>query len=251
VTTSGDFVEQLNRTEGETLLAPSDLSAVITVGATDSKLSAVSRSQMKPEFRIPSAVETNSENSENGIYKGSSNSSAAFAARAAFELSHQPKLNRQQLVQVIRTGRAPVSEVVAGPVPGTEPSAASISMLEPPRGLGCFPAVVLRITSPQIRALMRAGNSWVVETALGVAIVIDEDPFIRAQRVGGQANDIENSMAENTGSAILVAWADGTSYGLQRLSTAARVQLENEFRSAQPRFVEIAKAPSGFRVCSR
>ncbi|MBN8541292.1 MAG: hypothetical protein J0L82_12945 [Deltaproteobacteria bacterium] len=259
LTTSGDFIEQLNRTEGETLLAPSDLSSVITVGANDSNLSAVSRSRQKPEFRIASAVETvgesNSEKSENGIYKGSSNSSAAFTARAAFELSHQPKLNRQDLVQVVRTGRVPVSEVVAGAgsgsgsnsVPGTVPTSA----LAPPRGLGCFPAAVLRITSPQIRALLRAGNSWVVETSLGVAIVIDEDPFVRAQRVSGPANNIESSANENIGTPILVAWADGTSYGLKKLSTVERVGLENEFRSPQPRFVEIAKAPASFRVCSR
>jgi len=259
ITTSGDFIEQLNRTEGETLLAPSDLPSVITVGANDSKLSAVSRSQQKPEFRIASAVETvaetGSDNSENGIYKGSSNSSAAFTARAAFELSHQPKLNRQELVQVIRTGRAPVSEIAAGTgsqagtnsVPSSPPALA----IEPPQGLSCFPAAVLRVTSPQIRSLLRAGNSWVVETSLGVAIIIDEDPFARAERVGGQANNIENSTSENTGSPILVAWADGTAYGLKKLSTTARSQLANEFRSAQPRFVEIAKAHSDFRVCSR
>jgi hypothetical protein len=214
---------------------------------------------MKPEFRIASAVETvvetGSDNSENGIYKGSSNSSAAFTARAAFELSHQPKLNRQELVQVIRTGRSPVSEIATGTGsqagPNSVPSSPPAIAVEPPIGLSCFPAAVLRITSPQIRSLLRAGNSWVVETSLGVAIVIDEDPFVRAQRVGGQANDIENSTAANTGSTILVAWADGTSYGLKRLSTSARSQLENEFRSTQPRFVEIAKAHSGFRVCSR
>lgn len=253
LTTSGDFIEQLNRTEGETLLAPSDLPSVITVGASDSNLSAVSRSQQKPEFRIASAVETRfetgSEESENGIYKGSSNSSAAFTARAAFELSHRPKLNRHELVQVIRTGRAPISETISGSGPDL-PLA-----LEPPRGLDCFPAAVLRITSPQIRILLRAGNSWIVETSLGVAIVIDEDPFARAQRVGGQANDIENGWSQNSASpiaaAILVAWADGSSYGLKRLSTSARAELETEFRSAQPRFVEIAKAPSSFRVCSK
>lgn len=246
LTTSGDFIEQLNRTEGETLLAPSDLPSVITIGANDSNLSAVSRSKQKPEFRIASAVETVVETgSENGIYKGSSNSSAAFTARAAFELSHQPKLNRQELVQVIRTGRAPISEIA------TDSTTVSTIAIQPPRGLGCFPAAVLRITSPQIRALLRAGNSWVVETALGVAILIDENPFLRAERVGGQANTIENELTQSTDSPILVAWADGTSYGLKKLSTAARVQLENEFRSAQPRFVEFAKAPNGFRVCTR
>lgn len=271
LTTSGDFIEQLNRTEGETLLAPSDLSSVITVGANDSNLSAVSRSKQKPEFRIASAVETvaeaGSENSENGIYKGSSNSSAAFTARAAFELSHQPKLNRHELVQVIRTGRAPISatttteiSTIAGPNSASSTASAS---LQPPRGLGCFPAAVLRITSPQIRALLRAGNSWVVETALGVAIAIDEDPFVRAQRVGGMAIDVENgtanesknALSQGAGStiaaAILVAWADGTSYGLKKLSLAARAQLENEFRSVQPRFVEVAKAHDSFRVCTR
>lgn len=256
LTTSGDFVEQLNRSEGETLLAPSDLPAVITVGATDSKLSAVSRSQMKPEFRIASAVETTpaigSNNVSKGIYKGSSNSSAAFTARAAFELSHHPKLTRQELVQVIRTGRAPVSEVFANADStniaggsGTVFSPKAVIDIRTPNGLSCFPAAVLRITSPQIRALLRSGNSWVVQTEFGVSILIDEAPFVRAQRVARLDNE-----AENVQSPILVAWADGTSYGLKKMSLAARAQLATEFRSAQPRFVEIAKAPKDFRVCS-
>lgn len=235
ITTSGDFIEQLNRTEGETLLAPADLPSVITVGASDSNLSASSRSKVKPEFRLNSTVEVlpeeNSSTDANGVYKGSSNSSAAFTARAAFELSHNPRLTRQELVEVIRTGR----------LANAEPVQLSTKLL-PPNGQNCFPAVVLRMTSPQIKLLLRSGLSWVVETSTGTVVMTDEDPFIRAQKLQLSIEKIDQPINEP----ILLAWVDGTSSGLRKLSESNRLRPE-----VPGSYVEFAKAPQNFKVCGQ
>ena len=97
LTVSGTSVELLNKTEGETLLAPADNLSVISVGASDTQRSSFSQSTARPELRSPSLIETD----RNLAFKGSSNASAAYAARAATELARRGKLSREEMLNVI------------------------------------------------------------------------------------------------------------------------------------------------------
>lgn len=191
ITTMGDGLEMLNRTEGETLLAPADLSEVITVGANDSILSSFSRKLSKPNLRAPSLLQTEGEDgTDGGAFLGSSTASSVVTALAALELSRNPRLTREELKRKLQTGgqwnesEAAVSETA---VPAT-PNPQSVR-LQSHDGRHCLSTTVLMVITPDVRKLMRGGLAWSVLTNTGVKLVIDQDPISKLDGRGQLAND--------------------------------------------------------------
>lgn len=180
ITTVGDGLEMLNRTEGETLLAPADLPEVITVGASDSRLSGFSRALAKPNLKTPSLLETQ----DSGSFLGSSTASAVATALAAFEISHNPRLTRQELQRKLQTGgqwNETEGEVSNTPTPASPNSQAV--RLQSHDGRQCLSTTVLMVITPDVRKLMRGGLVWAVLTNTGVKLVIDQDPI---EKLDGQ-----------------------------------------------------------------
>ena len=226
ITASGDFLEMLNRTEGETLLAPADLPSVISIGASDSVNSSTSRKLAKPDLRSTSLITTESELQ----FKGSSNSSAAYAARIATEVFNRGPLSREAVLSLLQGGKAPRTGGRAQ-APNTNLDKVTTDITSP-RG-SCFPYEALRFNTPQIIMMMKSGGT-IVDTMSGLKIFIDEDPFVRAARLGLMVND------DGTGREILLADLSG----LFSAPKASRALLGSGGT------VEIVKTPPNVSYCS-
>ncbi|CAN5638337.1 hypothetical protein BH10BDE1_BH10BDE1_11100 [soil metagenome] len=195
ITSSGDFTEMINRTEGETLLAPADNSSVITIGAFDSDMSGLSRKLLRPDLSAISLIETD----DGAQFKGSSNSAAAYAARIAFEISKhtsvdRPYLDRAAILQVARGGSARPLPPVASPPPAPSQPAANAS-----RGLAsttgaCYVYIALPLTTPEAHKMLRDGGS-AVATVTGNKVFIEENPFVRAARLGIPVNGLTQGLS--------------------------------------------------------
>lgn len=162
--TSGDYIQQIDTTPGETLLPPADLPSVITVGASDSPKSSAGVSKAKPELVFPSLVTLN--NGEN--YKGSSNSAAIAAAAVVALKSVNPALTRDQLISLLNSGPAASKDLGQGlPLP----------LLQfYPTGPGCFQLARLPVIFPTVTQILRSGAVTVM-TSMGPKIFTSEDPF--------------------------------------------------------------------------
>lgn len=190
LTLSGTFTEMLNRTEGETVFAPADNPAVISVGTTDSDQDSISRRALRPDIRVASLVKT----ADGGQFKGSSNSAAAISARVALELAKltdRRSASRESILQVLSGGRArPTTPVSSNRE--SDVGESSISDFAPTGSSGCYVFHALRLTRSHVQTLLRAGGV-VVETTMGPKIFIDENPFARAERLGLRVNSEDRS----------------------------------------------------------
>lgn len=221
ITASGAGIELLDRTDGETLMAPADNPTVIPIGAMDSARSSYNRNRIRPD-RAVSLIETE----EGATFKGSSQASAAFAARIAFELTRRDDLYRDAILHIIRGGQ----ERLAAPELVTDhPRVIAIT----PTTRTCYRYQVQPIPGPHIRKMLRDGGV-VVETTTGIKMFIDENPFDRAERLGLQVA----SPDQRSNSLMLVA--DST--GLYAMSTANRERLPADA-------IEIARTPEGAQFC--
>lgn len=235
ITVVGDGLELLNRSEGETLLAPADLPEVITVGASDSRLSSFSRKLAKPNFRAPSVLETE----EGGSFLGSSTASAVATALAAVELSQNPRLTRLELQRKLQT---------AGNWDETEdneslPSDSSANGVRVPvrshDGRACLTTTVLRVITPDVRVLMRGGQAWSVLTDTGVKLIIDQDPI---EKLEGQGK-------LNPGEILVL--------GVNRFGHPERIRTNESWRTnlaklssgPNPTHVEVLKLDPAIRIC--
>lgn len=247
ITASGDFIDMLDRTEGETLMAPADNPSVIAIGAADTKKSSFNRSQFQPD-RALSLIETE----DGGSFKGSSQASAAYAARIALELTHRSDLYRDAILQIVRGGEPRITKkpaadkvVVAPPAaprpapPAPAPAPApevkvSTRDLVPvhPTKSSCFEFAVLTVPGRNIWKML--GEGVVVDTTTGVKVFINEDPFVRAERLGitvsGQTGDDRSQ--------IFV----GDMTGFYATSRANRKSLPRDA-------VEFVQAPSNASYC--
>ncbi len=229
ITTLGDGLEMLNRTEGETLLAPADLPEVITVGANDSRLSGFSRKLAKPNLRAPSLLETE----ENGSFLGSSTASAVATALAGLELSHNPRLTGQELQRKLQTGglwneaETPLSEAETPPSP-------TPVRLQSHDGRMCLSTTVLMVMTPDVRKLMRGGLAWSVRTSTGVKLVIDQDPIAKLDGQGKLASD-----------EILVLGVDR--FGQPERFVKPVAWRQNLARSST--HIEVVKLDSSIKIC--
>jgi hypothetical protein len=185
LTSSGDFTQMLNPTLGETLLAPADNPSVITVGAFDAEETGMSRKLLRPDLSAISLIELE----DGALFKGSSQSAAAYAARIAFEISKhttpdQPHLDRASVLQLARGGTPRPK-----PLPTAEPTrGGGTSAVNSNSGLGsttgsCYVYVALPLTTPGARKMLRDGG-FAVATVTGNKVFIDENPFVRAARMG-------------------------------------------------------------------
>jgi hypothetical protein len=198
ITMVGDGLELLNRTEGETLLAPADLPDVITVGASDSRLSSFSRKLSKPNLRTPSLLQTEESDGDQdssgesfvGSFLGSSTAAAVATALGAFELSHNPRLTSRELKRKLQTGgqwNESETAVSERPSPATPNSDAM--PVRSHDGRQCLSTTVLMVITPEVRKLMRGGLAWSVLTDTGVKLILDQDPIEKLDGSGRLASD--------------------------------------------------------------
>lgn len=231
---NGDFTELLNRREGEALLPPSDNWSVITVGASDTDQSSLSRSMGRPDLSAPSLIKT----ADGGMFKGSSNAAAAYAARIAFELSKVPSIDRESLLIKLRGGTPRPKTIPQDGIERTGNPAAirdssSLANLDS-TSPGCYFYHALQITVPHVRKMLKEGGV-VVDTLSGPKIFIDESPFTRASRLG---LEVELQNADGSAGSILVADASG----LYATSVEQRAGLASDT-------VEIVRTPPNAKFC--
>lgn len=231
ITSSGDHTEMLNRTEGETLLAPADNASVIVIGASDSTIDSASRSKNRPDFRSASLVKTK----DGGAFKGSSNTASAFTARIAAELSKYKRgeLSRESILQILR-GSTPRTGV--GRNTSSDNRSGTLSEIRATTG-GCYTFHALQITPNHIRKMLREGGV-VVDTTSGPKVFIDENPFDRAARLGLTVTNESSNRESNAANSILVADVSG----LFSVSIQNRAQLSQGT-------VEFVRTPSGATYC--
>ncbi|MDX9732232.1 MAG: hypothetical protein RBT63_10710, partial [Bdellovibrionales bacterium] len=206
LTVSGDFTEVLNRTDGESLLSPADHPEVITVGASDSDLSSFSRRHGRPDAYAISLLKTE----DGGQFKGSSNSAAAVAARAAVELSRAdlPEARDQKRANLIARIR---NRMTNRPTHRNENTSVRHDFGSTTGH--CYVFAVSPLSKPHVRQMLRDGGV-VVETTMGIKAFIDEDPFLRASRLGLRVTEMTSPTAPRQGShspsqLIFVADRDG------------------------------------------
>ncbi len=171
-TVSGENIQLLDVTTGETLLPPADNPNAITVGALDSERSSSSAKMRKPELKSSSLIILN--NGEQ--YLGTSNS-AAFAAAAAVVLkSMKNELNRDDLVRALGGGRT--DSAFGHGLP--------LEMLGFwPTGPGCFVPTALPFQTPEVLMPFFQIGAMVVQTSAGPKVFVGVDPFaeVGLQRV--------------------------------------------------------------------
>ncbi len=232
LTLSGTFTEMLNRTEGETVFAPADNPAVISVGTTDSDQDSISRRNLRPEVRVASLVKT----ADGGQFKGSSNSAVATSARIALELaklSERRSASRESLLQVLSGGRARPTTPAANHDSSSDSRESTLSDFAATGPGGCYVYHALRLTVSHVQSMLRAGGV-VVETTMGPKIFINENPFERADRLGLRVT--QEDRAERS---ILVA----DTAGLYSTAEANRKRIGTNA-------VEIVRSPRGATFCS-
>ncbi len=235
ITVVGDGLELLNRSEGETLLAPADLPEVITIGASDSRLSSFSRKLAKPNFRAPSVLETE----EGGSFLGSSTASAVATALAAVELSLNPRLTRLELQRKLQTA-GNWDETNNIDSPPSEPSSNGVRVpVKSHDGRACLTTTVLRVITPDVGVLMRGGRAWSVLTDTGVKLVINQDPI---EKLDGKGN-------LNPGEILVL--------GVNRFGRPERIRTNESWRpnlaslssGPNPTHVEVLKLDRAIQIC--
>jgi hypothetical protein len=245
ITVVGDGLELLDRTEGETILAPADLPDVITVGGLDSRLSSFSRKLRKPNFRAPSLLLSE----EAASFLGSSTAAAVATALAAVELSLNPRLSRMEVQMKLQThgdwseksdGEEGLRHSTGQP---TRNESAHVPINRYPitshDGRSCLTTTVLRILTPDIRQVMRGGLAWSVMTNTGVKIIIDEDPFTKLTGQGKLGPG-----------EILVLGVDRFGQPERILNVESwRAKLFKLSAGPQPTHVEVVKIDSNIRIC--
>ena len=200
LTVSGDGVELLDATPGETLLPPADNRGVITVGSSDSDRSSHSARMQKPEFKGPSHVVLNSGEQ----FRGTSNSAALAAAAVVVLKAMNPEVGRDQVLARLVRGESPdqsgrpdqddpgqnrpdqsdddKDEGHGGgngdPRPPQIGSGLPIEVLQFwPLGPGCFQATSLGFPAPRaVLPLLRQGGV-VARTNMGPKVLMFTDPF--------------------------------------------------------------------------
>lgn len=214
-TVSGENIQLLDTTTGETLLPPADNPNVITVGALDSERSSSSAKMRKPELKAASLITLN--NGEQ--YLGTSNS-AAFAAAAAVVLKAlNSDLARDELVRMLNGGRTsdtPYGQGLPLEILGFWPV-----------GPGCFPATWLPFPTPQILIPLFKTGAMVVQSTMGPKVFVSFDPF---EEVGIQRIRPDD---------MLVAGQNGF----------ARMPRANQPYLIRSGLVEVVETPRGQRVC--
>ncbi len=186
LTVSGDHLELLDKTEGETLLAPADNESVITIGANDSEKSADSEEFKKPELTYPSLMTL--KNGEQ--YKGSSNSSAVAAAALILVKAAWPETSREGAIELLggsngnKKAKKPVGTKMGG-APGLGLPLHALQF--GPTGEGCFERVQLPYTPPALQPLINDAKQLgltVVRSTSGIKIFVERDPY---SFIGGTA----------------------------------------------------------------
>jgi hypothetical protein len=201
IVTSGEFLQYVDHSDGETLLSPADNQTVITVGATDSEKSGYSRSMSKPELTTPSLVELAGKQKEQ--YKGSSNSSAMAAAAVVVVKGVHPEYNRTQIINLLAQGGGTTTPQL----PPQEPSRSvggdgQTPQRDSPVGAGlslevlqfestephCFRIIQLGTVPSVIQPMLRTGARPVLTTA-GTKLFVGIDPFANIPGLVRQEDD--------------------------------------------------------------
>jgi subtilisin family serine protease len=166
ISVQGDFLSMKNADSEESVLPPADNARVISVGASDTDRSSLSRSLLKPELSAKSLVTLSKQ--EN--FKGTSNSAAMVAAGAAILLSRNPELTRAEFIR--RTGfRSRGSQSQSG-------NGLPLSYLgfQPTGENGCFQQLDSTQAPQYIRYAVAQGGA-LVETNAGAKIFYPFDPI--------------------------------------------------------------------------
>lgn len=213
---SGEDVQLLDATSGETLLPPADHPKVITVGALDSERSSSSAKMGKPELKAASLITLR--NGEN--YLGTSNSAAFTAAAAVVLKAINPEFSRDDLLRALGGGKGATNASFGQGLP--------LEVLGFwPTGPGCFLATSLPFATPQVLSPFFQTGAIVVQTTVGPKVFVSFDPFAEAGIQRMRPDD------------MLVAGMNG----FQRLPRMNQPYL------TMNGLVEVVETPRGQRVC--
>lgn len=161
ITLDGEGLELPSRDRHENLLNPADNPGVITVGASDSDRSSLSRKLGKPDLWAPSSLRLNDGNE----FRGSSNSAALVAAALVFGKMENPRLTREQALSqfsfVVDWNRTWGS--LAG-------------MVFQPTGPGCFQEASLNPLPWHVQ-MTSAWGGVLVATTQGLRVMLPFDPL--------------------------------------------------------------------------
>ena len=167
ITVDGENLTMPSHSKDETLLNPADNSSVITVGASDSDRSSVSRRLGKPDVTAPSAIEL----TEGGEYRGSSNSAAIVAAGLGLLKSSKPKLTRKDLLNSVTSGRQDSDS-------DSDDRGRGLSLRDlgfQPTGNKCFEPAMIEVPPFLYEAIRNGGE--MVQTSASVRVLVPFDPI--------------------------------------------------------------------------
>jgi hypothetical protein len=163
ITVNGDFLTMNNADLRESLPVAADNPRVLTVGASDSDLSARSERLGKPELLAPSRVDLG-----NGqVYLGTSNSAAAVAAALVIAKQLRPELSRSEFLRAVRPSRSALGNGLSIDLLGFAPTQG-----------GCF--LPLRSEAPPWPTIEEAIDlgGILVQTTAGLKVLFERDPLL-------------------------------------------------------------------------